>query len=209
MLISEPWDEILFFRSSETKPSYGSSFQKKKDGAESAINSQHSFKMLSSSFFPSKKKTSSLLSHQTKHQLQVSTSYLNKFLPYYFKALPVDNLPQIRAILKAGAFVRNLSNDPISMGATIEDDDPEGIGSPAPTFLSLVLHLSSSFLGYREKPLKGSFSLFLQKLKNVAGANLLFSYNSQQKSNKSNSDNFPFFLRESHVCKVLSISELQ
>ena len=48
--------EIFFPKSSKRKPSDRSSLQKKRDRAESAINGQHSARMLSSSFLPSKKK---------------------------------------------------------------------------------------------------------------------------------------------------------
>ena len=52
------------------KKNFGrSSFQKKRDGAESAINGQHSERILSSSFLPSKKKRPSLTSPRKKFSL--------------------------------------------------------------------------------------------------------------------------------------------
>ena len=67
---------IFFPHSSESKPNGRSSFQKKRDETESAINGQYSERMLSSSFLPSKKKWPSLPSPQ-KNNSQKTTVSIN------------------------------------------------------------------------------------------------------------------------------------
>ena len=51
-----------------------------------------------------------------------------------FRIFPYGKFCFFLGLFKKEAPLFDTSNDPISIGATIEDDDPEGIESPAPAF---------------------------------------------------------------------------